>query len=571
MQLRLGLALAGVVLALSAAGCGNLISGAASRAHHAPASAHEEFVRFTHRAPLVPAGFKSVNIFSTQLDVPASWSPSDQTSRSVTLGGPSGSASVTELTASLTKGGLWLPLNTSSRAHPFLLDTGSASSGSISETVLTQAGQLIVLSVHVPPADSKTAAAILRTWRHPAPATSTEAVHRLAGDDAGTASYAGEQGWFLASGNAAASQESFYLFHSSDHGKQWSLQNASHWSAGSPTFPRTAGNAAMDFVGPSTGFIAELSAMQPTLLVYRTGDGGKLWTQTSAHLPSSFWPGDAAPVIHFSSPADGQIFAPLSQAHLDAVYDTENGGNTWHFAQIENIASLASSHVLIQEALHTDAGKIALPLFGPAKIPHSPLAGLSATATVHGSLSQYSVSIWQTQQCYPVNSPEIAQDLIEPAPIASWHVTEVSAQAPTASLLQSGNLYWRQPAGHPHPVSLATGLPGLQYPSSTLVASQALSHGPVLLWHEGEWTLEVKGGSSRAEQAAATPLIRYLHTHFLPGYSGLFVVAITPTEGIQSRLDWAQGALLMEVADDVPSASNPLITARLAVSWQQYS
>lgn len=569
MHVRLGLILSSAIISASLSGCGTVATRtpAASlpqqSAQHGPAT-------FQGLAPLRP-GFKPVNIFSTVVAIPKTWTTERITADSITLGGQTGSCSVTNLTPSLSLATRWLPLSTSPTAPYKDVVSVSASTGSGSKTILTQTGQLLELSVHVPPSHQRLGTTILRTWQHPLIATTTQAVTHLEQAQNAVLANAGSREWVLAAGNAATAQESFYLFQSQNGGKKWTLENASQWNTNAPVFPNASGQATINFPTTSEGFIAELSAMQPILLIYRTESSGKTWTKQIIHLPSSFWPGNKAPVIHFSSPTDGQILAPLSQTNLDALYNTNNGGATWRFVQMETVSACQPSHTIIREALHHDATQIALPLFGPTRIPHARNQSLSATASASPSLNQYSVRIWKTQQCYPVNSPEITHDLSDLAPFASWRVTAVSPQAPTTALLESGNLYWRAPSGHPHTVTLATGLIGQAYPASTLFSSQALSHGPVLIWHEGEWTMEIKGGTAVSEQTVSSPLIRYLHTHFLPGYQGLLVVNITGTNRMQTRLDWDQGPLFMQVASDEPSADNPVTTARLAVLWQQYS
>jgi hypothetical protein len=73
------------------------------------------------------------------------------------------------------------------------------------------------------------------------------------------------------------------------------------------------------------------------------------------------------------------------------------------------------------------------------------------------------------------------------------------------------------------------------------------------------------------EQKASRPVIEYLHTHFLPGYPGLFAVTVNPSGRLSSCADWQEGALLLKVSDGTAGVANPVGTARLAAAWQQYS
>ncbi|WP_156023694.1 WD40/YVTN/BNR-like repeat-containing protein [Sulfobacillus thermosulfidooxidans] len=476
----------------------------------------------------------------------------------------------------------WFPINSENMASPYQLKTPVTYLGSrVSESkeIMTQQGDLLTLTVILKNSDRGLTKRIINSWHTRSLATPTDSVMHLMKTPQSVLAKVGHHEWFLAAGSIATDNEMFYLFHSSDNGRRWTLEKMSQWTTTQTSFlafPNQTGNASMLFTNSQTGFIAELSAVFPELFVYQTHDGGRIWSQQKIPLPPSFWSGHQSPIIHFSTTQSGQIFVPLSSSHLEAVYVTRDGGKHWQFSHLAPISLYLSSHQLIGQALHEVAKRTTLPLWGPRQIPLPSSITVSATTYVNAQGTGYHVTLWPTQQSYPINSPEILQDHLAKVPLIIWSLDQYPIEPPQAiiPLLIKHNDFWRTPEGQPKQISLFTGLRGYVYSSSAPTftgESQQDADFPILIWHEGEWTIEIVGFHQALIGPVINPLILYLHTHFLPAFPGLMVVQNQGQGHIETQLGWLDDSILIRLKNHSAGSQNPVLTAKMAVLWHHYS
>ncbi|MHB1627946.1 MAG: hypothetical protein ACYCVB_06170 [Bacilli bacterium] len=93
-------------------------------------------------------------------------------------------------------------------------------------------------------------------------------------------------------------------------------------------------------------------------------------------------------------------------------------------------------------------------------------------------------------------------------------------------------------------------------------------------WGEGDWTVELSGGTLAREEQAAGPVIAYLHRYFLPPYPGIFAIHLVKgtdqgayQDEALTELDWMDGHVLSYVVDPTASSQTPVAAASLTVSW----
>lgn len=110
------------------------------------------------------------------------------------------------------------------------------------------------------------------------------------------------------------------------------------------------------------------------------------------------------------------------------------------------------------------------------------------------------------------------------------------------------------PSGQkPSSVSLTTGLLGKSW-----------SKGMVQ-WQEGDWTLQVTGGSPAADIQEANRMVTYLHSHFLPPTRGIITVD-NAGDGPHAVVGWQEGSVLYRVSD----YHSAIGAMEMAVSMRNY-
>ncbi len=166
--------------------------------------------------------------------------------------------------------------------------------GSVTRDVLSRAGTLYSIAI-----DGGPTRRILASWHHPPVATVTQAVHLMEQStvNQGAPEYTkvfanAADGWILAGGEPAASQEAYYLFRTVNGGKTWALERYTA-PAGCPTqvpsrtFIAGDGWAGMAFWSADEGIIVNASAVVAQAVIIRTRNGGQTWTTQTISLPAS--------------------------------------------------------------------------------------------------------------------------------------------------------------------------------------------------------------------------------------------------------------------------------------------
>ncbi|PSR33106.1 MAG: hypothetical protein C7B44_14915 [Sulfobacillus thermosulfidooxidans] len=249
-------------------------------------------------------------------------------------------------------------------------------------------------------------------------------------------------------------------------------------------------------------------------------------------------------------------------------------------------ATASPFNPVVQQALAAIQGHTVLPLAGPRIIPtaaYAPTMGMGfLTAQTVVGRNHWTVHLRDTTENEPVNSPEISQVLSRTPFVGSFGIRELSSNvvgtnALDETTLRQFNPLWNARQG----IINATGKETLVVgpPHAALMAT-AYGFGHTfnnakLIWNEGDWTLEITGGSPRYEQNIAYDLVRYLHAHYLPPYTGLIMVdLIHPApllaDTAVTHIDWIDGRYLMHIDTRIPSYANPVAAATMATTWYPY-
>lgn len=215
------------------------------------------------------------------------------------------------------------------------------------------------------------------------------------------------------------------------------------------------------------------------------------------------------------------------------------------------------------QALQWSAAHTTLPVGGPESLPPVNSSGyLAAQAT--GDSQSYSVTLWNTTKALPLNSPSLTQYLSATPHVASFgmkilpHAMPAQGAPNYLSMLGNANSNWQPIYGkNGVRVMLPNGAGAFQYTSA---------QGSSLTWGEGDWTIEVSGGTPAKEMNTAGPILTYLDTHLLPPDPGIVAVRLT-AQGPTTSIDWATGPDLAWVNSQNISSSNPVNTLAMAVSW----
>ena len=89
---------------------------------------------------------------------------------------------------------------------------------------------------------------------------------------------------------------------------------------------------------------------------------------------------------------------------------------------------------------------------------------------------------------------------------------------------------------------------------------------PIIVWHEGDWTLEVLGVSATKVDNEAKAVVTFLNQMLLPPHIGVGVV-IVGTKGTSTSFVWQQNATQVTLATDLPTSGNARATIQMAASW----
>lgn len=225
-----------------------------------------------------------------------------------------------------------------------------------------------------------------------------------------------------------------------------------------------------------------------------------------------------------------------------------------------------------------------LPLQAPRLVPAMAYntTGGQLTAQTHVGLDFWTVHLRDTTVAEPVNAGAISQQLAATPDVGSFGIQQLASNAVgTNSLdettLRQFNPLWTARQGIMNATAKEQIVVGAA-PSGLAATAYGFSrsfNNAKLTWQEGDWTVEIVGGSPRYEQDMAYGLVNYLHTNYLPPYPGLIMIQLihvgpSMATTAVTHMDWIDGRYLMHVDTRVPSAANPVVAATMAVSWNHF-
>lgn len=239
-----------------------------------------------------------------------------------------------------------------------------------------------------------------------------------------------------------------------------------------------------------------------------------------------------------------------------------------------------TGHSVELQALHYVASRTSLPVGAPTVLPRLPSPSGYWAGQVQASRLSWTVHLMETTEPYPINSQKIPQHLVDApqsyaAAVASFGIMSLPGSAPAVG--QRTTFLWQEslissglngnalgplipPDAQTEPVNLGDQTMGTWYQSNV--------ESGTLIWHEGEWTLAVKGSESSA-LGIARPVAVYLHKVSLPPHPGLVEIA-TGVHGVATRIDWVAQHALYHLNNDTVGEHNALRACQMAVSWQAY-
>ncbi len=241
-----------------------------------------------------------------------------------------------------------------------------------------------------------------------------------------------------------------------------------------------------------------------------------------------------------------------------------------------------TGHSVELQTLHYVASRTSLPLGAPTVLPRLPSPSGYWAGQVQASHLSWTVLLMETTEPYRINSQKIPQHLVDgpqsyAAAVASFGIMSLHGSAPAVGTAQWTTFLWQEslissglngnalgplipPNAQTEPVNLEDQIMGTWYQSNV--------ESGTLIWHEGEWTLAVKGSESGA-LGIARPVAVYLHKASLPPYPGLVEIA-TGVHGVATRIDWVAQHALYHIDNDTVGEHNALRACQMAVSWQAY-
>ena len=276
----------------------------------------------------------------------------------------------------------------------------------------------------------------------------------------------------------------------------------------------------------------------------------------------------------------GNSYTPPSNSSAQAPSPSSNQESD--FSATSSATSPFAS--IIQQAMSAVKRSTQLPLEAPEAVPNSAYSSVGGylTAITTTAPDYWLVELRDTTKQEPVNSPNIGHTLSSTPAIGSFGINQLAQNQVGTPSLANTTLRQFNPLWHPNQNILnATKKQSLVVGGShaalgaTAYGFQNNFNNAKIIWTEGNWTIEVVGGSPRYEQDTAFHLVNYLHSHYLPPYPGLIMVQLTqegPGNKTKSvtHMDWIDGRYLMHIDTRIPSSQNPVTAAKMAVSWNHF-
>jgi hypothetical protein len=200
---------------------------------------------------------------------------------------------------------------------------------------------------------------------------------------------------------------------------------------------------------------------------------------------------------------------------------------------------------------------------GPVFIPTRASGYLAAQAW--NNSQSYQVTLNNTTQPVGLNSPNLTNvESAEPA-VASFGLIELSVSLPAQG--SPGYLTTLQTHNYNEmTLSPTKGRPAALGRKIWFSIYRRPRH--VTDWQEGNWTLQVSGGSVSQEIPVVQRVVTYLHTHALPPAPGIVAIRVVPGSGATTMIEWVKGRQLMWVGVPRATVHNPGSTCAMAVSWR---
>lgn len=212
---------------------------------------------------------------------------------------------------------------------------------------------------------------------------------------------------------------------------------------------------------------------------------------------------------------------------------------------------------VVREAMASVASQTRVPLEAPA---WTGLSGLSATT--RGQATAYSVSLFKCSVPWPVNNPQVGTGQCGAMAnvYGQFGGDTIGTQTAPAVLQSLTGAYAVSslPSGvKTQSVSLGNGITGEQY------AGQAGAQ--FVQWQEGDWTLQVQGGSN--PQTVAQQVVALLTQYRLPPRPGMLVAVVAP-DGIHTVVAWEASG---QVVYNTGGYHNPASAIAMAAAMATYS
>jgi len=223
----------------------------------------------------------------------------------------------------------------------------------------------------------------------------------------------------------------------------------------------------------------------------------------------------------------------------------------------------------IVQAMDAVAGHTSLALNAPTFLP--PRRSGYLTAMTAALPDAYQVTVWDTREPLHVNNAAIISERMSGGNVARFGALRLSQPMPPqgapnylTALEQHNPLWAGGPARlEPGTVNLGDGIQAVHYQRG--LESQ-------LDWMEGAWTVEVAGRSLANAEKAALPIVHLLNAYYLPPYPGIYAVRLQDGGHTAiTSIDWMRGKVLSYVTNDHASATNPVVTGSMAVSWRRFT
>ncbi|MCI0184408.1 hypothetical protein MM817_02705 [Acidibacillus sp. S0AB] len=256
------------------------------------------------------------------------------------------------------------------------------------------------------------------------------------------------------------------------------------------------------------------------------------------------------------TPSASNSTRPAPTSHLSS---TGTKDSTVSVDEMRASSNERFSSIITRAMAHVTKTKFAL--MAPTLPDYSPKSRvpLSMGAVVQSSADSYSVNLQWAHSQLPINSPSLSMppNTGDAGIIGSFGATQYpSAKTALAHLnIQQMNPHLSPPTNSKNTtVDLGHGIQGLSYSSFP----------GMVIWHQGDWTLEMRGLALPPIQKAKE-IVTYLHTHNLPPTNGVFIVVMA-ADGDHTSAQWVFGKVVYSCSD----YHSALQAAKMAVSMRVY-